>query len=131
MRMRKAKSIFLLFITAILFLSWMQVDICPEKPIIVNGHQVHGLCALRAKSKGTNIWPVMTCKTLPFLHSNLQSSEKTQRISPDLVKIIFAVYIFHLQINTTKNNTLLHYFFHHTSDPLLDSNALRGPPFLV
>ncbi|MEB0262797.1 MULTISPECIES: hypothetical protein [unclassified Mucilaginibacter] len=129
--MHKAKSIFLLFITAILFLSWMQVDICPEKPIIVNGHQVHGLCALRAKSKGTNIWPVMTCKTLPYLHSKFQSSEESHRISPDLVKLIFAVYIFHLQINTTNNTTLPRYFFHHTPAPPLDSNALRGPPVLV
>lgn len=130
--MHKAKSLFLLFVLGILFFSWMQLDFCPEKQIMVNGRPVHGLCAVKARTRTNCIWPIMGCKTMPTAYLQAENPSKVSVKSPGLL-LVFGLILFLrlLNVDPGQNNYLPNRLPLQSTDPPLQANKLRGPPLSV
>jgi hypothetical protein len=128
---KKGQSIFLLFIMAVVLFSSMQLKLCPEIPVIRNGHVVHGLCAIRNKTTNPTFWPPMGCKTIST-HYNILQDHLTivvKAIGTYLLPTSFLSYrAFGLSIEKV---CFVKYLPPQNIDPPSFANALRGPPAIV
>lgn len=128
---QKAKSIFLLFIMAVVLFSSMQLRLCPEIPVIINGHVVHGLCAIRAKSTKPTFWPPMGCKNI-VTHYNASEDHSTVIIKAPLKYLLLPAILNDYSISLCSANAyFINYSPPQNTDPPQFANSLRGPPFLV
>lgn len=128
---KKAKSVLLLCIMAVVLFSSMQLRLCPEIPVIRNGHVIHGLCAMKAKTTKPTFWPPMGCKTIST-HYNVLQSHSTVIIKATGRYLLPTSFLSYQAFGlSTAKACCINYLPPQSTDPLRFANALRGPPSLV
>jgi hypothetical protein len=128
---KKGKSIFLLYTMAVVLFSSMQLRLCPEIPVIRNGHIVHGLCAVKDKSTKPTFWPPMGCKNIST-HYNVLQDHSTVIIKATGTYLLPAYSLSYRAFGLLiEKNFHIHYLHPQNTDPPSFANPLRGPPALV